>query len=175
MVAVSHTGYWYNLDEKMRVFPYEPNTEFMSCRQPFGTFRSNTVHSTGLYGLRIHPTYNPTMSGLNSDNEASPATFHGFVSWGNMEGFHMRMSTTVQLKNALVFDNTYAGIIYESINDKFCGNPVLLRPTFYNIQRGSSIQDTIIIGTTNQFTSEIIPSNAGIIGIVLQTFISFFS
>ena len=123
------------------------------------------MHSTGRYGLWIYPKYSPSSSGNGYWGIPQQAVIEGLVAWQNHKGIEYVQSRTIQIKNALLFDNadTNMACITAIYHQEF--NPAHLRPTFYNIGNGSSIIDSIIIGNSQIWnTSAITPSIAGLLG-----------
>ncbi|UJR08495.1 hypothetical protein I4U23_012761 [Adineta vaga] len=118
--------------------------------------------STSLIGVWIYPLYQPTISGLRDDRIE-------YIS-----------SKMIQIKNALIFDNTDTGIACSTAvrYDEIDVNG--LRSTFFNAENGSGIIDSIIIGDANISSEVIVPSTAGLIviwgrGFLVQnvTFMNF--
>jgi hypothetical protein len=159
----THYGYWYRLLDQADGLSYDIDPAYCPYRQPFGHFYNNSVHSTGLYGVWIYPQYAPTISGQMYD-QPYQAVFEGLTAWKNDKGMEWVMSRTVQIKNAIVFDNTDVGIACITAIDYQNINPPNLRPTFYNAEKGSSVIDSVIIGDSGISNTAIIPSTAGLIG-----------
>jgi hypothetical protein len=152
------------LPERLGDYPYYYSDYYYPYKQPFGRFYNNSVHSSGRYGVWIYPEYAPTVSGNYYDNTPSVAIFEGLISWRNDKGMEWVMSSTIQIKNALVFDNADTGIGCISAINYQITNPTNLRSTFYSAENGSSVIDSIIIGSSNILDAQIIPSTAGLIG-----------
>lgn len=160
----THFGYWYRM---LRTpdgpsFAMYPN----GCpyRQPIGRFFNNSVHSVGRFGVWIFPEYSPTASGSCSGFNPSQAVFDQVVSWKNDRGFEWVMSSTIQVRNALVFDNADTGIrCVTAINHQDL-NVAPISNTFYNENTGSSVINSIIIGDTGVSGGSITPSEGGLVG-----------
>jgi hypothetical protein len=142
-------------------FSMFPN--FCPFREPFGRFVNNSVHSVGRFGVWIFPEYSPTVAGSCWADAPYQAVFDGLISWGNTEGFEWVMSSTVQLKNAVVYDNVEAGIrCVTAINHQSTGLPNL-HATFYNENTGSSVINSIVIGDSGVSSSPIAPVEGGLV------------
>jgi len=133
-------------------------------RRPFGRFFNNSVHSVGRFGVWIFPEYAPTVGGSCTNDAPTQAVFEGLISWKNSKGMEWVMASTIQIKNALVFDNNDAGLsCVTAINDQATNLPNL-RATFYNESTGSSVIDSIIIGDLGVSGSPIVPTLGGLVG-----------
>lgn len=161
---MTHYGYWYRLGDTLSGFSYLKNATYCPDRQPFGGFYNNSVHSTGRYGVWLYSGYAPTVSGNCNGLDPMKATFDGLVSWKNNKGIEIVMSRTIQIKNAITFDNADLGIAYLTAIGHEATNPSNLRPTFYNVANGSIIMDSVIIGDTGISANSIIPTTAGLVG-----------
>jgi hypothetical protein len=143
-------------------FSLFPN--FCPYRQPFGRFSNNSVHSVGRFGVWIFPEYAPTVGGSCTADAPYQAVFDGLISWRNNEGFEWVMASTIQLRNAVVYDNVEADIrCVTAINQQSTGLPNL-HATFYNESAGSSVIDSIIIGDTGTLPYPVVPVEGGLIG-----------
>lgn len=165
VAGCTHYGYWYRLldqpDESSRTL----YSNICPNAQPFGRFINNQVHSTGRYGVWIYPQYAPSINGCGKNGITQIAVFDGLMAWNNHRGMEWVMSRTIQIRNALVFDNSDVGIASISAiyhNEQASSN---LRSTFYNLENGPAIMDSIIIGVSSSESSLTIPSTAGLIGI----------
>ncbi|CAF1690646.1 unnamed protein product, partial [Adineta ricciae] len=119
---------------------------FCPYRQPFGRFYNNSVHSVGRIGVWIFPEYSPTVGGSCTGDAPYQAVFEGLTTWRNARGFEWVMSSTIQIKGATVFDNNEAGLsCVTAINDQATNLPNL-RSTFYDINTGSSVINSLIVG-----------------------------
>jgi len=137
---------------------------FCPFRQPFGRFSNNSVHSVGRFGVWVFPEYAPTVGGSCSADAPYQAIFDGLISWRNSKGFEWVMSSTVQLKNAVVYDNDDAGIrCVTAINNQATNLPNL-HATFYNENTGSSVINSIVIGDSGISATPVVPSEGGLIG-----------
>jgi hypothetical protein len=133
-------------------------------RRPFGRFFNNSVHSVGRFGVWIFPEYAPTVDGSCTNDAPTQAVFEGLISWNNFKGMEWVMASTIQIKNALVFDNNNVGLsLVTAINDQATNLPNL-RATFYNESAGSSVINSIIIGDSGVSGSPIVPTLGGIVG-----------
>lgn len=159
----THFGYWYRL---LRTpdgpsFALFPN----GCpyRQPIGRFYNNSVHSVGRFGVWIFPEYSPTISGSCGALNPSQAVFDTLVTWKNNRGFEWVMSSTIQVRNVLAFDNADTGIrCVTAINHQDL-NVASVRSTFYNENNGSSVINSIIIGDSGVSGAPIIPGEGGLV------------
>jgi len=140
------------------------NANYRPYKQPLGRFYNNSVHSTGLFGVLITPRYTPTVSGTENDQQIKTAVFEGLTAWKNNVGMESIMSYVIQIKNALLFDNSYTGISNFAINIDGQLNPPYLQSTFYNIENGSAIVNSIIIGNLNDTADVITPLRTGLTG-----------
>lgn len=112
----------------------------------------------------MYPDYAPTILGDCNGTDPMQATIEGLISWKNNKGIEAIMSRTVQIKNALVFDNADVGISYVTVVGHQETNPTYLRPTFYNSVNGTLIIDSIIIGDVGISSTPIVPTTAGLVG-----------
>lgn len=160
----THYGYWYRLLDEPVGLSLDTNPTYCPYKQPFGAFYNNHVHSSGRYGVWIYAQYAPTLSGELNDSRPMQAIFEGLTAWRNDRGIEWVMARTVQIKNAIVFENSNAGIVCITAMDHQDFNPSNLRSTFY-AENGSSVIDSIIIGDLGISTAPIIPVTAGLIGI----------
>ncbi|CAF0745209.1 unnamed protein product [Adineta steineri] len=159
----THFGYWYRLLETPDGPSFAMYPNFCPHRQQFGRFFNNSVHSVGRFGVWLFPEYSPTVSGSCITDNPYQAIIEGLISWKNSRGIEWVMSSTVQIKNALVFDNDDAGIrCVTAINNQRTDLPVL-RSTFYNENTGSSVINSIIIGDTGVSGTPIVPDEGGLI------------
>lgn len=171
----THFGYWYRMLETPDGPSFAMFPNYCPFRRPFGRFVNNSVHSVGRFGVWIFPEYAPTVSGSCSGDAPIQAVFDGLVTWGNSRGFEWTMSRTVQLKNAIVYDNAETGIRCVTAKNHMDLNLVNLRSTFYNVNTGSSVVDSIIIGDTGISTSRIVPGEGGLVGKLIYRELSVFS
>ncbi|CAF0853204.1 unnamed protein product [Didymodactylos carnosus] len=117
----------------------------------------------GSFGVWIFPEYSPTVGGNCWGDTPSQAVLEGLISWNNQKGVEWVMSSTVQFKNFLVFDNADTGIsCVTAINDQRTDLPNL-ESTFYNTSAGSSVINSVIIGDTGNSGSPVVPSSAGLV------------
>ncbi|CAF5193120.1 unnamed protein product, partial [Rotaria magnacalcarata] len=112
VAGATYYGYWYQLSNRTEGLSLLTNPNYCPNRQPFGRFYNNSVHSTGRFGVWIYPEYAPTISGDCNDTRPLQATFEGLIAWNNNKGIEIVMSRTIQVKNAVVFDNADLGIGY---------------------------------------------------------------
>lgn len=73
----THFGYWYRLHDNPDGPSFDAN--IFPKKAPLGSFKNNSAHSLGWFGLWIFQEYYPTVSGEGS--ESAPANFTGFNSW----------------------------------------------------------------------------------------------
>ncbi|CAF1377186.1 unnamed protein product, partial [Adineta steineri] len=176
----THFGYWYRMLETPDGPSFSTFPDFCPFRQPFGRFYNNSVHSVGRIGVWIFPEYSPTVAGSCSNDAPYQAVFEKVTTWGNARGFEWVMSSTIQIKGAIAFDNVEAGLsCVSAINDQATNLPNL-QATFYNISAGSSVINSLIVGDSGTSSSSIVPSDGGLIvmwdrGLRVQnvTFINF--
>lgn len=112
----------------------------------------------------MYPEYAPTLSGSCNGTDSMQAVLDGLISWRNNKGIELVMSRTVQIKNALVFDNADMGIGYITADHHQDTNPSYIRPTFYQTNNGSSVVDSIIIGDSGITSNPVVPKTGGLIG-----------
>jgi hypothetical protein len=160
----THFGYWYRMLETPDGPSFSMYPNYCPYRQPFGRFYNNSVHSTGRFGVWVFPEYSPTVAGDCVGDAPYQAIFEGLVSWRNSKGFEWVMASTIQIKNAVVFDNVDAGLsCVTAINDDATNLPNL-RATFYNISSGSSVINSVIVGDSGASTSPVVTSLGGLVG-----------
>jgi hypothetical protein len=143
-------------------FAMFPN--FCPFRQPFGRFFNNSVHSTGRFGVWVFPEYAPTVGGSCTADAPYQAVFEGLISWRNSKGMEWVMASTVQIKNAIVWDNFDAGLSCVTAENDDATNLPNLRATFYNISSGSSVINSIIVGDSGTSSSPVVATLGGLIG-----------
>lgn len=113
----------------------------------------------------IYPKYSPSTSGVGIAGIPQQAVIDGLIAWQNDKGIEYVMSRTIQIKNALLFDNAHTSMACIKAIYHDYTNPDNLRPTFYNVENGSSIIDSIIIGTSQIWSVSLVkPSTAGLVG-----------
>jgi hypothetical protein len=78
------------------------------------------------------------------------------------------MSSSIQIRNAIVFDNDDAGLRCVTAINHQATNLPNLRATFYNENTGSSVINSIIIGDSGVSESPIVPIEGGLVGKVLS-------
>ncbi|CAF3637436.1 unnamed protein product [Rotaria sp. Silwood1] len=159
----THFGYWYRMLRTPDGPSFAMYPNFCPYRQSFGRFYNNSVHSVGRFGVWIFPEYSPTVAGSCTNDAPYQAVFDGLVSWKNNRGIEWVMSSTIQIKNSIVFDNHDTGIrCVTAINHQSTSLPNL-RNTFYNENTGSSVLNSIIIGDTGTSGSAIVPGEGGLV------------
>lgn len=160
----THFGYWYRMLETPDGPSFAMYPNYCPFHQTFGRFANNSVHSVGRFGVWIFPEFAPTVGGSCWGFAPSQAVFDGLVSWRNNEGFEWVMSRTVQLRNAVVYDNAQAGIrCVTAINHQFLNVPTLAA-TFYNENTGSSVINSVVIGDTGVASTPVVPPEGGLVG-----------
>ncbi|CAF3338880.1 unnamed protein product [Rotaria sp. Silwood2] len=164
VAGTTHYGYWYRLGDKPEGLSLAKNSDYCPNRQPLGSFYNNSVHSTGRFGVWVYPEYAPTIMGNCSGLYPMKATFDGLTSWKNNRGIEIVMSRTIQIKNAVVFDNADFGIGYITAFDHQTTNPLHLRTAFYDVDNGSVISDSVIVGDAGISSDPIVPITAGLVG-----------
>lgn len=143
-------------------FALYPN--FCPRTQPFGRFYNNSIHSCGQFGVWIFPEYEPTAGGYCDADAPKQPVFERLTSWRNNKGMEIVMSNVVQVKSAVVFENIDMGIAYlTAINHRDTDLPNL-RATFYDITKGASIIDSIIIGDAKLSNTPVVPWRGGLVG-----------
>ena len=160
----THFGYWYRMLETPDGPSYAMYPNYCPYRQPFGRFRNNSVHSVGRFGVWIFPEYSPTIAGNCWSDAPYQAVFDGLISWKNSRGLEWVMSSSIQVRNAIVFDNDDAGLRCVTAINHQATNLPHLRATFYNESTGSSVINSIIIGDSGVSGSAIVPVEGGLIG-----------
>ena len=164
VAGTTHYGYWYRFSDTPEGLSNLTYPNYCPNRQPFGRFYNNSVHSTGRFGVWIYPEYGPTMSGDCNGTNPMQATIDGLIAWKNNKGIEVVMSRTIQIKNALVFDNANMGIGYITAVGHQETNPSYIHPTFYDSINGTMIVDSVIIGDVGISSTPIIPDTAGLVG-----------
>ena len=164
VAGTSHYGYWYRFGDKPEGLSLLTHPNYCPNRHPFGRFYNNSVHSTGRFGVWIYPEYAPTMTGDCNGTNPTQASIDGLISWRNNKGIEIVMSRTIQIKDALVFDNHGMGIGYITAVNHQDKNPPYIRPTFFDSINGSLIIDSVIIGDVGISSTPIIASSAGLVG-----------
>jgi hypothetical protein len=160
----THFGYWYRMLETPDGPSFAMFPNFCPFRQPFGRFLNNSVHSVGRFGVWVFPEYSPTVGGSCSGIAPYQAVFDGLISWNNNKGFEWVMSSTLQIKNAVVFDNADTGLrCVTAINHQDL-NVAALQSTFYNENTGSSVINSVVIGDSGVSGTAIAPSEGGLVG-----------
>ncbi|CAF2125989.1 unnamed protein product [Rotaria magnacalcarata] len=135
---------------------------FCPFRQPFGRFINNSVHSVGRFVVWIFPEYSSTVAGSCSADAPFQAVFDGLISWRNNRGLEWVMSSTIELKNAVVYDNADTGILSVTAINHQATNLQNVQNTFYNENTDSSIIDSIIVGDTGLSTSPVVAGEDGL-------------
>lgn len=164
VAGTTHYGYWYRFGQEPEGLSQLSMSNFCPNRQPFGRFYNNSVHSTGRFGVWIYPEYAPTLTGDCNGTNPTQANIDGLIAWRNNKGIEVVMSRTVQIKNALVFDNADMGIAYITAVGHQDTNPSYIRPTFYDSLNGSLVIDSIIIGDSGISSTPVAPKTAGLVG-----------
>jgi hypothetical protein len=136
-------------------------------RQQFGRFFNNSVHSVGRFGVWIFPEFAPTLAGDCWADAPYQAIFDGVVAWKNNRGFEWVMSSSIQVRNAIVFDNHDTGLRCVTAINHQTTNIANLRSTFYNENTGSSVINSIVIGDLGVSGSPITPSDGGLVGMFI--------
>lgn len=139
-------------------------SDYCPYRQQFGRFFNNSVHSVGRFGVWVFPEYSPTVAGNCWNDAPYQAVFDGLISWKNSRGFEWVMSSSIQIRNAIVFDNDDSGLRCVTAINHQATNLPNLRTTFYNETTGSSVINSIIIGDLGLSESSIVPVEGGLIG-----------
>ncbi|CAF3925163.1 unnamed protein product [Rotaria sp. Silwood2] len=159
----THFGYWYRMLRTPDGPSFAMYPDFCPYRQPFGRFFNNSVHSCGQFGVWIFPEYVSTVGGSCWADAPKQPVFERLTSWRNTKGFEAVMSNVIQVKSAVVFDNIDMGIAYLTAIDHRETNLPNLRATFYDINTGASVIDSIIIGDSNLADSPVIPWRGGLV------------
>ena len=164
----THFGYWYRMLQSPDGPSFAMYPGFCPNRQPFGRFFNNSVHSCGQFGVWIFPEYEPTTGGRCGADAPKQAVFEQLTSWRNNKGFEAVMSNVIQVKSAVVFDNIDMGIAYLTAIEHRETNLPNLRATFYDVNTGASVIDSIIIGDSKLSNRPVIPWRGGLIGKILR-------
>ena len=164
MAGGTHFGYWYRLNDNPDGPSFTPN--FCVKRQPMGKFFNNTVHSVGRFGLWVFPGFQPTKNGGcydNNVNQQMVAHFDYLTSWRNDKGAEWVMSTNIQFRNMIIFDQSTTGIETKTIasHENYDTSPYY--SGFYNGSSGPAIVDSIIIGNSDSSAIASIGLNALIV------------
>jgi len=159
----THFGYWYRMLRTPDGPSFANFPNFCPYRQQFGRFFNNSVHSVGRFGVWVFPEYSPTTGSSCWGDNPFQAVFDGLVAWGNNRGFESVMSSTTQVRNAIVFDNHDTGIRCVTGINHQAVNLVNLRSTFYNENTGSSVINSVVIGDTGNQGSAIVPGEGGLV------------
>ncbi|CAF4249716.1 unnamed protein product, partial [Rotaria sp. Silwood2] len=159
----THFGYWYRMLRTPDGPSFAMYSNYCPYRQPFGRFFNNSVHSVGRFGVWIFPEYSPTVAGNCWNDAPYQAIFDGLISWKNSKGFEWVMSSSIQIRNAIVFDNDDTGIRCVTAINHQATNLPKLRATFYNESKGSSVINSIIIGDSGVSGNPIVPTEGGLV------------
>ncbi|CAF0819146.1 unnamed protein product [Rotaria sp. Silwood1] len=159
----THFGYWYRMLRTPDGPSFAMYPNYCPFRQQFGRFFNNSVHSVGRFGVWIFPEYSPTVAGSCTNDAPYQPIFDGLVSWKNNRGMEWVMSSTIQIRNSIVFDNHDTGIRCVTAINHQATNLPNLRSTFYNENNGSSVINSIIIGDTGVSGSPVVPGEGGLV------------
>ena len=143
-------------------FAMYPN--YCPYRQPFGRFFNNSVHSTGRFGVWVFPEYSPAVAGSCLNDTPYQAVFDSLVAWKNHRGLEWVMSSSVQVRNAVVFDHDDTGLRCVTAINHQATNLPNLRQTFYNENTGSSVINSIVIGDSRVSATPVVPTEGGLVG-----------
>lgn len=97
-VASDNYGFWYR-PEIAATGTSSHTPDVHPVNERLGTYRGNTAHSHGRYGLRIYPTYHPT----------AVATFEDLFTWRNLVGLVPTEMTLLKFDNIVAVENRAAG------------------------------------------------------------------
>ncbi|CAF1015901.1 unnamed protein product [Rotaria sp. Silwood1] len=159
----THFGYWYRMLRTPDGPSFAMYPNYCPYRRQFGRFFNNSVHSVGRFGVWIFPEYSPTVAGNCWNDAPYQAIFDGLISWKNSKGFEWVMSSSIQIKNTIVFDNYDTGLRCVTAINHQATNLPNLRATFYNETRGSSVINSIIIGDSGVSGNPIVPTEGGLV------------
>ena len=160
----THFGYWYRMLRTPDGPSFAMYPNFCPFRQQFGRFFNNSVHSVGRFGVWIFPEYAPTVAGSCWGDSPIQGVFDGLIAWNNHKGYEWVMSSSLQLRNAVVYDNADTGIRCVTAINHQAINQANLRTTFYNENTGSSVINSIIIGDSGVRGTPIVPGEGGLVG-----------
>ena len=165
----ANPGYEYYLLHYVTGLSNWTNPSYRPDQAVFGGFVNNSVHSCGTYGVRIYPRYIPITLMANSSFDWGRAMFQGLVAWKNERGMQYVFSRIVQIKDAIIFDNSDFGIACLSAVDyQFRQSPG--ESIFYDRDLGSVVRNSVIIGDSQTSSSPIVPSTSGLIGTIVILF-----
>ncbi|CAF3664415.1 unnamed protein product [Rotaria sordida] len=159
----THFGYWYRMLRTPDGPSFAMYPNYCPYRQSFGRFFNNSVHSVGRFGVWIFPEYSPTIAGNCWNDAPYQAIFDRLTSWKNSRGFEWVMSSSIQIRNAIVFDNADTGLRCVTAINHQATNLPNLRATFYNENKGSSVINSIVIGDSGVSGNPIVPTEGGLI------------
>ncbi|CAF3424464.1 unnamed protein product [Rotaria sp. Silwood1] len=159
----THFGYWYRMLRTPDGPSFAMYPNYCPYRRQFGRFFNNSVHSVGRFGVWIFPEYSPTVAGNCWNDAPYQAIFDGLISWKNSKGFEWVMSSSIQIRNTIVFDNYDTGLRCVTAINHQATNLPNLRATFYNETRGSSVINSIIIGDSGVSGNPIVPTEGGLV------------
>ena len=160
----THFGYWYRMLRTPDGPSYAMYSNYCPYRRPFGRFYNNSVHSVGRFGVWIFPEYSPTVAGSCWNDAPYQGVFDRLISWKNARGFEWVMSSSIQIRNTIVFDNDDTGLRCVTAINHQATNLPNLRATFYNENTGSSVINSIVIGDLGVSPSPIVPNEGGLVG-----------
>lgn len=115
-VGCSHDGYWFEPPGAPHGPSYTPG--YCPVGMPMGEFFNNTAHSNGVHGLRIYPSYLPTVDPCNGNSPGNPQYFYNFTSWGNgAHGIFGKLDGDLHHINSKLIANGQYGIQWEKYDN----------------------------------------------------------
>ena len=116
----THFGFWYRIQRH----PDGPSetTSYCSNNVPLGTFRDNSAHTFGWYGLWIFsmdgyfPKDGTRESGYCNGQNTVPAVYERLTAWRCERGAEVVFSGPVQFKDFIMLDNEKAGMEFVEVD-----------------------------------------------------------
>ena len=104
----THFGFWYRLN----AHPEGPSHTSSVClrKVPLASFKNNTAHSMGWFGLWIFPEYYPTKTGACHSTDYAPAVFESLTVWNSDKAAEWVLCGAVQFTDMLAYNNRLAGL-----------------------------------------------------------------
>ena len=143
----THFGYWY----RMHAHPDGPSYDANICPQkvPLNTFRNNSAHSFGWFGLWIFQEYHPMVGGGCDSTTSQVAVFHSLTAWNCEKGAESVNVGAVQFVECVFAHNQKAGYEgklvkaspqYDDDNSYALKNSIIAAhaPTLYQALSGTS-------------------------------------
>lgn len=157
----SHFGFWYRLEANPRgpSFTTDVNPNHEQMGPGVGTFKGNTAHSLGRFGLWIFEMYFPRDNGLSS-GEPKAVVFEKFTAWNCEKGAELVDGGAVQFKDFKMVNN-HVGVEIK-----------LIKEGDYYDTTGPLLMNTFILGSTDVLGS--ISSPVGVVLPLANRFVTIF-